>query len=129
MKKNLLALILIAVTLFLGQCALAAYTPLEPIPGTSGTTNTFPAYINAIYKFAIWSVGISAMFMIIIGGFMYFTAAGNNSKMESGKKIIADALYGLIAVLVAWTVLNTINPNLTNISLESVSNLRSTTSQ
>lgn len=127
MKKIFLTLvILIFATLFITQLSLAAYEPMEKIPGTptTGEINTFPAYVNALYKFAIWGVGISALFMISIGGFMYFTAAGNNSKMESGKKIISDALYGLIAVLLAWILLHTINSDLVNISLQSIQNLK-----
>ncbi len=130
MKKSWLIFTVSIMAVFIfSQQALGAYEPLEPIPGTSGTAaiKTFPAYVSAVYKFAIWAVGISALLMITIGGFMYFASAGNTSKMESGKKIIADALYGLIAVLFAWVILNTINPNLTNISLDSVRNINSTT--
>lgn len=111
--------------IFLSKATLAEYVPMEPIPGTKDTAaiSSFPAYVNAVYKFLVWSVGIAAMFMISIGGFMYFTAAGNTSKMESGKRVIVDAIWGLVAVMVAWVVLNTINPNLTNINLQSVENL------
>ena len=129
MKKNILAFFILALfTLLAGQVVLAAYVPLENIPGsTPEQISTFPGYVNAVYKFALWAVGISALLMISIGGFMYFTAAGNTSKMESGKKIIADALYGLIAVLFAWVLLYTINPNLTDINLNSVRSIKSTT--
>ena len=61
--------------------------------------------------------------MITIGGFMYFTSAGNNSKMESAKNVITDAIIGLIAVLFAWIILNKINPALVNADLSSVNNL------
>lgn len=124
MKKKVLFFTLFIWFLMLGQLALAQYyEPMEPIPGNNGGTaaiNNFPAYVQAIYKFFIWSVGIAALLMITIGGFMYFTSAGNNSKAEGGKKIIADALYGLVAVIFAWLILNTINPNLVNISIKSV---------
>ena len=101
------------------------YTPMEPIPGSGGVENisTFPAYIKAIYKFAVWSVGIAALLMTSIGGFMYFTAAGNNSKMESAKKVIGDALFGLIVVMIAALILYKINPDLVNINLDSFNNL------
>lgn len=103
--------------------ALADYVPIENIPGTASPNDiaTFPAYVMAIYKFAIWSVGIASLLMISVGGFMYFTSAGNTSKMESGKRVIMDAIYGLIAVLFAWVILNTINEGLTNISIQSIS--------
>lgn len=101
------------------------YEPLEPIPGTpESEQSTFVGYVQAIYRFAVWSVGIAALLMISIGGFMYFTAAGNNSRMETAKGIIADAIFGLVAVMVAWLVLNQINPDLVNINLDSISNLQ-----
>ncbi len=102
-----------------------SYEPMEEIPGTEGTDaiKTFPSYVEAVYKFAIWSVGVSALLMITIGGFFYFFAAGNTSKMQTGKKIIADALFGLIAVMVAWLILNTINPDLVTIDIDSIEDI------
>lgn len=129
-NKILIFFVMTLAIIIFTQVAWADYTPLEKIPGsTEAEISTFPGYVKAVYKFAIWSVGIAALLMISIGGFMYFTAAGNTSKMESGKKIITDALYGLLAVMFAWVVLHTINPNLVNISLDSVDNLDSSNQQ
>jgi hypothetical protein len=120
MKKIYVFLTL--VLMLSGQVALAQYRPISEIPGTAGldAIDTFPEYVIAVYKFAIWAVGISSLFMISIGGFMYFTSAGNTSKMESGKRVIMDAIYGLFAVLFAWLILNTINEQLVNISITNV---------
>ena len=126
-KQILITLLIVSSIFFVANdFALAQqYRPLEPIPGTSeDNQDTFPEYVQAIYKFAVWTVGIAALLMISIGGFMYFTAAGNNSRMETGKKIIGDAIFGLVAVMVAWVILNQINPDLVNIKLDSISNLR-----
>ena len=108
-----------------GHLAMAQYTPMESIPGSGDVSNisTFPAYVQAIYKFAVWSVGIAALLMISIGGFMYFTAAGNTSKVEDAKRVISDALFGLIAVMVASMILYKINPDLVNLNLNSFNNL------
>lgn len=121
-KKIILAIVVLNL-LILANFALAEYVPIENIPGTASPNDiaTFPAYVMAIYKFAIWAVGISSLFMISVGGFMYFTSAGNTSKMDSAKRIIADSIYGLIAVLFAWIILHTINENLVNISIRSIS--------
>jgi hypothetical protein len=127
MKKKIASLIILIVLMFgLSLSALAEYAPMEPIPGTPrAEQNTFPTYVQAIYKFAVWAVAIASLLMVSIGGFMYFTSAGNNSKMEQAKNVIYDALYGLIAVLVAWVVLHTINPNLVNVDLgASIRNIR-----
>jgi hypothetical protein len=94
------------------------YTPMEPIPGTQEAVQAdFPSYVDALYKFLIWTSGIAAFFMINVGGFMYFTAAGNASRAEKAKGIISDALLGLVAVLTAYLILYIINPNLVTIDL------------
>ena len=94
------------------------YTQLEPIPGSSATTGAdLKTYIESIYKFAIWTVGIAAILMITIGGFMYLTSAGNTSKMDDAKKVVTDALIGLAIVLTAYLVLYVINPDLVKVTL------------
>ncbi|MFA6383626.1 MAG: hypothetical protein WCX17_04365, partial [Parcubacteria group bacterium] len=92
------------------------YTPLEKIPGSDTVEMTdFYVYINAIYKFGIWAIGIAALLMISIGGFMYITSAGNNSSMEKAKGVITDAVVGLILALTAYLLLYIINPDLVKI--------------
>jgi len=124
-KISVIVIIIISFILVSSSASATGYVPLEQIPGTSkADQSTFPGYVQAIYTFAIWTVGIAALLMISIGGFMYFTAAGNTSRMETAKKVIWDALFGLVAVMVAWLVLNKINPDLVNINLDSISNLK-----
>lgn len=79
-----------------------------------------------IYKFLIWTVGIAALLMLTIGGFMYMTSAGNQAAAGTAKKIIRDALLGLVIVLFTWVLLNLINPDLVKINLESVTGLKYT---
>lgn len=91
------------------------YTPLEKIPGSDAATSTtidFYQYIYAVYKFGIWAVGIVALFMLVFGGYTYITSAGNNSSMETAKKIITDAIVGVIMALTAYLLLYVINPDL-----------------
>ena len=94
------------------------YQALEPIPGSPDTGANLKKFLEAIYKFAIWTVGIAAILMITIGGFMYMMSAGNNSKMEIAKGVITDALIGLIVVLTAYLVLYVINPDLVKITIK-----------
>lgn len=116
-KKSYALLILIFLILagFLlfssGASAEYTYRPLEKIPGFE-TAEKFPEYLLAITKFAIWVVGIVALFMIIWGGFMYVTSAGNTSRLDTAKRVIFDAFFGLIVALGAWLLLYVINPDL-----------------
>jgi len=98
------------------------YKLLEDFPGVAGMAaksvyTDLPGMIKALYNFGIWTVGIAALFMIIIGGFMYMTSAGNTSRSGSAKAIIGDAFLGLIAALGAYLLLYVINPDLTKINL------------
>jgi hypothetical protein len=94
------------------------YVPLEKIPGSDAATSSvtdFYTYLQAVYKFGIWAVGIAALLMITVGGYMYITSAGNNTSMEKAKGVITDAIVGLILALAAYLILYVINPDLTKI--------------
>lgn len=87
------------------------YTPMESIPGGSGSGD-FYDYVKDIYNFGIWTVGIAALLMIMIGGYMYLTSAGNNASMEKAKGVITDAIVGLVMAMLAYLLLYIINPDL-----------------
>ena len=95
------------------------YTPLEPIPGIDPEdSKSFEGFIESIYIFALWSVGIAALFMLTIGGFWYMTSAGNTSRIGEAKKIIASALVGLLIALITWLILYVLNPDLVRINID-----------
>lgn len=94
------------------------YQPMENIPGFESETVSgvdFYTYIQAVYKFGIWGIGIAALLMVVIGGFMYITSAGNNSSMEKAKGVITDAIVGLLMALLSYLLLYIINPDLVRI--------------
>jgi len=95
-----------------------SYRLLEGIPGfaNKGDSISFPHYILIIYRFGIWTIGLCAMFMIMIGGYMYLTAAGNTSSAGKAKEVITDAFIGLFLALVSYLLLYIINPNLVQIN-------------
>jgi len=124
MKKNKLILTLLAIFFLFPALAVEAagkfvYTPMENIP-FFGKSSDFCEYISFIYKFGIATVGICALLMIVIGGFMYSTSAGNNAKMETAKKVITEALVGLFLAMIGWLVFYLINPDLTVCKLPEV---------
>jgi hypothetical protein len=92
------------------------YTPMEKLPGSEGVAD-FPGFVAGIYKFGIWTVGIAALLMLTIGGFMYMTSAGNMSKNSVAKDIIRDALIGLVIAFSAYLILYVINPDLIKINV------------
>jgi hypothetical protein len=119
LKQKIATIALFFVLLFSPLSVLAVdaykYSPMEEIPGF-GRPDSYELYILAIYKFGLWTVGISAMLMISVGAFMYITSAGNTSATGKAKGIIFDAIAGLILALTSYVLLYTINPELVTIS-------------
>ncbi len=95
------------------QTVFATYKTLEKVPGIAQNAG-FTGYVTGIYNFAIGFVLIAALMMITIGGFYYITSAGNQAQAGTAKKIITDALLGLVVVFLIYLILNTINPDLMN---------------
>lgn len=89
------------------------YTLLENIPGVStGGASDLPTYLSNIYRLGFIAIGIAALFMVSVGGFMYLTAGANTSQMGSARGVITDALIGLAIALVSYLLLYIINPDL-----------------
>jgi hypothetical protein len=90
--KNALLLLTVLVVLAFPLLSLAMqYAPMEQIPGSTSTGTTgWCTYLSYIYRFGLWAVGIAALLMISIGGFMYISSAGNNASMEKAKGVISE---------------------------------------
>lgn len=68
-------------------------------------------YINAIYRYAVTIVLIAAVVMVVYGGFRYLVGASIGD-IQAGKKIIVDAIMGMLIVLGGYMILSTINPDI-----------------
>jgi len=58
---------------------------------------------NVVNIFSI-VVGLTAVIMIIVGGFKYVTSAGDSSKVTSAKNTILYAVIGLVVVALAQVI-------------------------
>jgi hypothetical protein len=98
------------------------YQPLENVPGFEAETKSgsFVRYVESIYSLGIWIVGICAMFMLAVGGFMYMASAGNNASVNTAKGVMWDSVIGLVLALVSWLILYVINPDLVNVSFSTL---------
>lgn len=99
------------------------YTPQVPLPGDSEearalqsakpvSENLLGQYIVTIYRFGMWLAITLAIFMTMVGGFLWTIAGGNPSRVENAKSYITAALTGLIVALTSYLILQTVNPDL-----------------
>lgn len=48
--------------------------------------------------------GITAVIMVMVGGFMMITAGGDSGKLSTGRKTITYAVVGLIIISLSWAI-------------------------
>lgn len=97
--------------------------------GSGGSTTTTGAAIapsvvvNNFYQIALMASGLLAFGVIVFAALRYTLAAGNPSIQSDAKDQITQAILGLLLLLGAYLILNTINPNLTKLELPSITPL------
>jgi hypothetical protein len=69
----------------------------------------FGSYFQLIVNYFIVGIIILGVIMIVVGGMMYMTDAGQGKQMETGKTFIKAAILGIILALTAYLILNTIS--------------------
>jgi hypothetical protein len=69
----------------------------------TGQTSPDPI-IQTIIQVALSFLGIIFLILTIYGGFLWMTAAGNEEKIGTAKKILTGAIIGLIIVVAAYAI-------------------------
>lgn len=103
--------------------ALAATIDLQIPIGTYKSIASFPEYIKKIYNFGVAGAGILAVIMMMVGGFIWLTAAGNVNQIGTAKSFISGAVLGLILALTSYLILSTINPKLVNLKMPEIAGI------
>jgi hypothetical protein len=60
--------------------------------------------IANVIKIALSFLGIVAVIIVLWGGVLWMTAAGNSEKVDQAKKVLFSGLIGLIIILSAFAV-------------------------
>jgi len=115
MKKFLRVLMVFAMALVVAMPMMAATPVLAQDPygieAPGGTENLAlgndrdprelaVAIINIILGF----LGLLAVVIILIGGFKWMTAGGNEENVASAQKIIVAGVIGLVIIFAAWGI-------------------------
>lgn len=95
------------------------YAPLITIDGLTNSVQgeSFSQYVNFLYGFSIAIAALLAVIKIIIAGVKYMLSSLPGTKGDA-KTEIQGALLGLLLILGAFLILNTINPALTNTAIQ-----------
>lgn len=100
------------------QSVINLQVPL-PQPGGEALTQAseFGTYVSALYVFGTGFIISFAIIKIMWAGIQWTTAGDNAGKIDEARKDILTYLFGLALAIFAYSLLYTINPNLTKINL------------
>ncbi|MFA6475293.1 MAG: pilin [Patescibacteria group bacterium] len=72
------------------------------------------ALVISVINWVLGILALIAVVLILVGGFRWMTAGGNEEKVEGAKKTLYAALIGLVIILAGWGVSVYVINNLLN---------------
>jgi len=73
--------------------------------GVKGTNNDDP--VDAINKLVIYLLSLLAIIAVLYamyGGFLILTDGGSDERNQKGRKVIINAIIGIVIIFLAWTI-------------------------
>ena len=61
-----------------------------------------------VLQFLLGIAGVLALIMLVVGGIMYLTSAGDEERIDNGKKIFKNALIGVIIIMTSMVLVRQI---------------------
>lgn len=110
LKKALTVLTLASILCLFAVPALAISEPnaqdqLENLRKQTGyTTSDLPTFIGRIIKWVLGIIGVVMIALFVYGGVMYATSAGNEDRIETGKKVMVYTIVGVIIIALAYVL-------------------------
>ncbi|OGY44695.1 MAG: hypothetical protein A3J62_01150 [Candidatus Buchananbacteria bacterium RIFCSPHIGHO2_02_FULL_38_8] len=116
LKKKLTAfLIIFLITFLLPQLLLGATTDapiadfygLEKtatIAGLSTARTDLGGMLGDVVNYLFGIVGVIFLTVILIGGYMWLTAGGNEEKVKKAKEFIINGINGMIVIFLAYAL-------------------------
>jgi hypothetical protein len=99
--------IIVIIGLSLASFALAQNIDvgINEVGNAISLSSTDPRIIIArIINIVLLFLGVIAVGLIIYAGFIWMTSAGNDEKIEEAKKILKNAIIGLVIILSSWGI-------------------------
>lgn len=103
-----------------------AETALQTGGGNRGNcVEDLGTYIAGFYRYFSGVIGLLATVIVMWGGIKWITAGGNASRVSDAKDTIYSALIAILLTLGSFVLLRAINPQLLDLSLPSIADVRS----
>ena len=109
-KINALRISVAVYTAFASSLLLAntVFADWAMAPPPVGVPGNFEQSIINLTNWILGFVSMIAVLMLIWGGVLYLTSAGDEEKAKTGKKTVSYAIMGLVVTGIAYAIVNVI---------------------
>jgi hypothetical protein len=76
------------------------------VQGYAPPARNLPGTIIGIVNFVLIIVGVLALAFLVYGGFLYITSRGDETQVEAAKRVIFNAIIGIVVIGVAAALVN-----------------------
>jgi len=80
----------------------------DPTTPTGASTNSFDVILHDVTDWILGFATAVSVLMLIWGGLLYMTSAGDQTKADSAKKTISYGIIGLVVVGLAYAIVTMI---------------------
>lgn len=104
-------LLVVSAIVFIPDAAMAQATTTTGFVPCEGAGCNFCHFVVLANNIIAWLIGVLAVVfgvMVFAAGIGLVTSGGNPGKLEDAKKSLTNALIGLIIVLAAWLIIDTL---------------------
>lgn len=104
-----IAIIILITFLFLSPLSIKA-APLVPCGGPSDPCTACDLLVLAqnVLQFALKMAFLIVIGFVVYGGFRWIFSMGKEEYIKAGQQIITNAIIGLVIILTAWIIVNTV---------------------
>lgn len=104
-RKNVIALFLTLLWVVPMMVGAQSGTFGELVGGSAGLgTRDIKETVAGIIQVVLGFLGLIALVIILLGGFKWMTAAGNEDKVAEAKKVLGAGIVGLIIIFAAYAI-------------------------
>lgn len=128
--KILLIFILVSsFFLFLSNFVFAQFGLEETVSGTQIAQNTPAEFVGIIVRYVLGILGVVLVALIIYGGVVYATSAGNEERTKTAKDVLTYAIIGIFIIALAFPLSSYVLTTLTSRDETSIGGDKTLTNQ
>ena len=81
---------------------------IDAVADLTGGETDLKSLINTILSYFLGFLGFVCVIMVIYGGILYVTSAGNDENVGKAKKILLYAAIGIVLIMISFALVNTL---------------------